>query len=173
MPFGWAAAVGLYLQDTTDPAPLNELSVLGGGPPPPELKALAAIEKGDSAEARGLLHEPDSAAGKQFMSRPQWWGYRQMIAAHAWAELGDDQRALKALDVFEPSKLSTSGLDIRWLLLGQARVLRGEIFERQGKNAEAKDQYQLALAQWAEADPVLEELVNRVRARLDRLAGQG
>lgn len=171
--FGWAAAVGLYLQDTTDPAPLNELTALGGGTPPPELKALVALEKGDSAEARRLLQQPDSATGKQFMSRPQWWGYRQMIAAHAWAELGDDQRALKALDAFEPAKLSTNGLDIRWLLLGQARVLRGEIFERQGKNAEARDQYKLALAQWAEADPVLEELVNRVRARLDRLAGQG
>lgn len=171
--YGWAAAVGLYLQDTTDPAPLNELSALGGGAPPPELKALVALEKGDSAEARRLLQEPDSATGKQFLSRPQWWGYRQMIAAHAWAELGDDQRALKALDVFEPAKLSTNGLDIRWLLLGQARVLRGEIFERQGKNAEARDQYKLALAQWADADPVLEELVNRVRARLDRLSGQG
>ena len=171
--FGWAAAVGLYLQDTTDPAPLNELSALGGGTPPPELKALVALEQGDSTEARRLLQQPDSAAGKQFMARPQWWGYRQMIAAHAWAELGDDQRALKALDVFEPSKLSTNGLDIRWLLLGQARVLRGEIFERQGKNAEARDQYRQALAQWADADPVLEELVNRVRARLDRLGGEG
>ena len=96
-----------------------------------------------------------------------------MIAAHACVELGDDQRALRALDGFEPSKLSTSGLDIRWLLLGQARVLRGEILERLGRPAEARDQYKLALAQWAEADPVLEEMVNRVRARLDRLTGQG
>jgi serine/threonine-protein kinase len=171
--FGWAAAVGLYLQDTTDPTPINELSALGGGAPPPELKALVALERGDSAEARRLLQQPDSAVGKEFMSRVQWFGYRQMIAAHAWAELGDDQRALRALDIFEPGKLSTSGLDIRWLLLGQARVLRGEIFERLGKPAEARDQYKLALAQWAEADPALDALVSRVRARLDRLTGQG
>ncbi len=171
--FGWAAAVGLYLQDTTDPTPINELSALGGGSPPPELKALVALERGDSAEARRLLQQPDSARGKEYLSRGQWPGYRQMIAAHAWTELGDDQRALKALDVFDPAKLSTSGLDIRWLLLGQARVLRGEIFERLGKPAEARDQYRLALAQWAEADPVLEEMVSRVRARLNRLTGQG
>jgi eukaryotic-like serine/threonine-protein kinase len=171
--FGWAAAVGLYLQDTTDPTPINELSALGGGSPPPELKALVALERGDSAEARRLLQQPDSAVGKEFLARVQWFGYRQMIAAHAWAELGDDQRALKALDIFEPSKLSTSGLDIRWLLLGQARVLRGEIFERLGKPAEARDQYKLALAQWADADPTLEAMVSRVRARLDRLTGQG
>jgi serine/threonine-protein kinase len=171
--YGWAAAVGLYLQDTTDPSPLNELSALGGGPTPPELKALVALEKGDSAEARRLLAQPDSATGKQFSSRPQWWGYRQMIAAHAWAELGDDKQALKALDTFDPAKLSTSNLDIRWLLLGQARLLRGEIFERQGKSAEARDQYRQALAQWDDADPVLEPLVSRVKARLDRLGGEG
>jgi eukaryotic-like serine/threonine-protein kinase len=171
--FGWPAAVGLYLQDTSNPAPLNELSALGGGPSPPELKALVALERGDSGEARRLLSQPDSVAGKELKARPQWWGYRQMIAAHAWTELGDDQRALTALGDFEPAKLSTSGLDIRWLLLGQARVLRGEILERQGKNAEARDQYRLALAQWAEADPVLEELISRVRTRLDRLAGKG
>jgi tetratricopeptide (TPR) repeat protein len=171
--FGWAAAIGLYLQDTTDPTPINELAALGGGPPPPELKALAALEKGDSTGASRLLAQPDSATAKQFQSRPQWSGYRQMIAAHMWAELGDDQRALKALDVFEPSKLSTSGLDVRWLLLGQARVLRGEIFERQGKTAEARNQYRQALAQWEDADPVLEPLVSRVRARLDRLGGEG
>ncbi|MFN8653323.1 MAG: protein kinase [Gemmatimonadales bacterium] len=171
--FGWAAAVGLYLQDTTDPTPINELSALGGGPAPPELKALVALERGDSTEARRLLQLPDSAVGKEFLSRVQWFGYRQMIAAHAWVELGDDQRALKALEMFEPARLSTSGLDIRWLLLGQARVLRGEIYERLGRAAEARDQYQLALAQWSDADPVLEEMVSRVRARLDRLTGQG
>ncbi|HWA56358.1 MAG TPA: protein kinase [Gemmatimonadales bacterium] len=171
--YGWAAAVGLYLQDTTDPTPLNELSALGGGAPAPELKALVALERGDSSEARRLLQQSDSAMGKEFMGRAQWYGYRQMIAAHAWTELGDDQRALKALEIFEPAKLSTGGLDIRWLLLGQARVLRGEIYERLGRPAEARDQYKLALAQWADADPVLEEMVSRVRARLDRLTGQG
>jgi hypothetical protein len=171
--FGWAAAIGLYLSDTADPTPINELSALGGGAPPPELKALVALEKGDSTEARRLLGEPDSATAKQFQARPQWWGYRQMIAAHAWAELGDDQKALHALDSFEPAQLSTNGLDIRWLLLGQARLLRGEIFERQGKNAQARDQYRQALAQWTDADPLLEPLVSRVRARLDRLGGEG
>ncbi|HXI19854.1 MAG TPA: tetratricopeptide repeat protein, partial [Gemmatimonadales bacterium] len=44
--FGWGAVLGLYLQDTADPTPLNEYAALGGRPAPPELKALAALGRG-------------------------------------------------------------------------------------------------------------------------------
>jgi serine/threonine-protein kinase len=167
--FGWAAAVGLYLQNTDNPTPLNEFSSLSGNPLPAELQALMAIERGDSAEARRQLAMPDSTMPKPFQSRPQWYGYRHMIAAHTWAELGENQQALRSLAVFEPAKFNTGGLDVRWLLLGQARLLRGEIFERQGRHAEAREQYQLALAQWDQADPALGPLVARVKERLGRL----
>ncbi len=172
--FGWAAAVGLFLQDPENASPLNELQALGGVPTPPELKALVALEKGDSTEARRLLQLPDSANGKEYLEmRGQWFGYRQMIAAHAWHELGEEDRALGALRGFEPTRLSTTGFDIRWLLVGQARFLRGEIYERQGKRDLARQQYQQALAQWEDADSVLDDLVDRVKARLAGLTGQG
>jgi tetratricopeptide (TPR) repeat protein len=96
-----------------------------------------------------------------------------MIAAHAWHELGEEDRALGALRGFEPTRLSTVGFDIRWLLVGQARFLRGEIYERQGKRDLARQQYQQALAQWEDADSVLDNLVDRVKARLAGLSGQG
>ncbi|HXI21966.1 MAG TPA: hypothetical protein VNH46_12810, partial [Gemmatimonadales bacterium] len=133
------------------------------------LKALAALGRGDSTEARRLLTQSDSAAPDKY-APPQWWGYRPLIAAHAWAELGENQLALRELDSYTPSRLNSSGLDVRWLLVGQARVLRGEIYERQGRRPEARDQYQLALNQWQGADSLLEPLVNRVKARLGRLA---
>lgn len=172
--FGWAAAVGLFLQNPENAAPLGELQALGGGPTPPELSALVALERGDSAEARRLLQQPDSATGKEYLEmRGQWMGYRQMIAAHAWHELGDEDRALVALRGFEPTRFSTTGFDIRWLLVGQARFLRGEIYERQGKPDLARQQYQLALAQWEDADSVLDDLVDRVKARLAGLTRQG
>ncbi len=171
--FGWAAAVGLYLQNTTNPTPLNELTALEGSALPFELQALVALERGDSAEARRQLSTPDSVVPSPYTTRPQWWGYRHMIAAHTWAELGENQLALKSLAVFDPVKFSTSGLDTRWLLLGQARLLRGEIFERQGRTSDARAQYKLALAQWDRADPALEPLVNRVKERLLRLGSEG
>jgi serine/threonine-protein kinase len=167
--FGWVAAVGLYLQNPADPTPLNELQALDGGPPPPELLALEAIERGDSSEARRQLLLPDSATGDKYQGRPQWKGYKFMIAANAWRELGDDRRALQALEVFQTDQLFSSGVDIRWLLAGQARLLRGEIYEHQGRLDLARAEYRLALAQWDDADPLLDPLVDRVRTRLTKL----
>jgi tetratricopeptide (TPR) repeat protein len=172
--FGWAAALGLFLQNPEDATPLNEFQALGGGATPPELQALVALQRGDSAEARRLLQTPDSLTEKQYAEgRPQWQGYRQMIAAHAWHELGDDERALGELRVFDPSRLSSAGFDIRWLLVGQARYLRGEIYERQGKRDLARQQYEQVLAQWEEADSVLDPIVGAVKARLAELTGRG
>jgi serine/threonine-protein kinase len=171
--FGWAAAVGLFLQNPSNPTPLNEFTALSGSALPAELQALLALERGDSAEARRQLARPDSTMPKLFQTRPQWYGYRHMIAAYTYAELGDNSEALKSLSVFDPARFSTNGLDVRWLLLGQARLLRGEILERQGKQAEAREQYQAALAQWELADPALNPLVARVKERLDRLGTAG
>jgi serine/threonine-protein kinase len=172
--FGWAAAVGLFLQNPADASPLNELQALGGGAPPPELKALIALEQGDSTEAKRLLQLPDTTADTPYAKgRPNWWGYRQMLLAHAWHELGEEERALGALRTFEPALLSTDGFDVRWLLVGQARFLRGEIYERQGKRDLARQEYTQALAQWEDADPVLDPLVYRLKARLAGLGGKG
>lgn len=171
--YGWAAAVGLFLQNQRDPTPLNELQALGGGPPPPELKALIALGRGDSAEAKRELAKPDTTMDKYRFEHSQWWGYREMISAHAWHELGDDRRALAALESFQPDRLSTGGFDIRWMLAGQARVLRGEIYEHLGRRDLAKREYQDALSQWQNADPVLDPLVARVRARLAGLGEPG
>ena len=95
-----------------------------------------------------------------------------MIAAHAWHELGDDRRALQALEGYEIDRLSSNGLDVRWMLAGQARLLRGEIYEHQGKRELARQQYQQALTQWEEADSVLDPLVVRVKALLAGLRSQ-
>jgi len=96
-----------------------------------------------------------------------------MIAAHAWHELGDDTRALAALNAFVPDRFGMDGLDVRWLLLGQARLLRGEIYESQGKPDLARREYEDALSQWEEADTILVPLISRVRTRLAGLGRPG
>ncbi len=171
--FGWAAAMGLFLQDPSNPRPLEELQALDGNPTPPELQALTALDRGDSTRARALLALPDSATPPIYHKRPQWWGYRRMIAAHAWHALGEDARALASLEEFVPEHFSHEGFDVRWLLLGQARVLRGEIYEGQGKADLARKEYEGALAQWEDADSTLGPLIGRVRSRLAGLDGPG
>jgi tetratricopeptide (TPR) repeat protein len=167
--YGWVAALGLYLLNPSDPGPLNELQALGGGSTPPELMALQALERGNSAEARRQLTLPDSMTSKSYRSRPQWWAYKHMIAANAWVKLGDDRRALQALEVFQPSELYSSTVDIRWLLAGQARMLRGDIYEHQGRHDLAREEYRQALAQWEGADPQLDGLVAALRLRLNKV----
>jgi serine/threonine-protein kinase len=171
--YGWAAAMGLFLQNPRDPAPLDEFEALGGEKMPREFRALAALAQRDSGQARRLLQSPDTVADSVYFKKfPQWWGYRQMLQAHAWHELGEPDRALDALKSFEPVYFSTDGFDIRWLLVGQARFLRGEIYERQGKRDLARKQYEQALAQWEDADSVLAPLVDRLKARLAGLEGK-
>ncbi len=175
MGYGWAAAMGLFFQNPRDATPLNELQALGGGATPPELEALLALERGDSVEAKRVLELPDSAAADSvyLKSRPHWWAYKQMLVAHVWHELGDEDRALSALKSFEPGQFSSDGFDVRWLLVGQARFLRGEIYEKQGRRDLARKEYQQALAQWEDADSVLEPLIGRLKARLAGLEGTG
>jgi serine/threonine-protein kinase len=173
--FAWPAALGLFLQHPEDPTPMNELQALGGGEFPPELHAMVSLEHGDSTEARRQLQQPEdtTTVTEWAKGHPQWWWYRQLITAHAWHALGEEQRALTALEGFDPTRFSTMGFDVRWLLVGQARVLRGEIYEHQGKRQQARDEYRLALSQWTEADSVLDPLIDRVKAHLAALEGSG
>ena len=169
--YGWPAAVGLFLGDPKEGRSLTELEALGGGAPPPELAAFAALDRGDSAGARHLLEAP--AGGELYLKRPAWLVYRDMISAEIWHRLGEEARALDNLSRFEVDSLSTEGFDVRWYLMGQARLLRGEIYEAQGKPASAKAEYRAALEQWSEADTELSPLVERARARLGRLEKAG
>ncbi len=172
--FGWVAALGLYLQDPSNPTPLDELAALDGYPRPIELRALVALGKGDSAGARRLLQTPeDSLTALKYMNRGQWFGFRQMVAAQTWHELHDDTRALKSLEGFEAGSLSTEGPDVRWFLLGQARMLRGEIYEQQGRRDLARAEYQAALTQLQDADSILNPLLDRVRLRLAKVTAAG
>ncbi len=169
--FGWAAALGLYLQNRGDSRPIDEFQALSGGPVPPELEALRALDRRDTARARELLQVPDSARESPYKGRPQWTGYRAMITAHLWHDLGEDDRALAALARFDPPHFSSMGMDVRWLLLGQARLLRGTIYEGQGKPDAARQEYRLALAQWGGADDLLDPLVTRLKAKLAGVGG--
>lgn len=171
--FGWAAAVGLFLQNPADPTPLDELQALDGSAVPPQLRALTALGRGDSTGARALLEQPDTAITPPYRKRGQWWGYRGIIVAHAWHELGEEQRALAALEQFDPARFATAAFDVRWLLLGQARLLRGEIYEQLGKHELARKEYQGALDQWEEADSTLGPLIARIRTRLAGLGRAG
>ena len=170
--FGWPAAVGLFLGNPSQSTALKEFEALGGGPPPSELLAFAALDRGDTVATRRLLA---SEPGKDspYLKRPAWGAYRRMIAADLWHRLGEEEAALKELADFQTASLSTEGFDVRWFLIGQARLLRGEIYQALGMTTLAKAEYRAALEQWSEADDELAPLVQRARARLGSLERAG
>ncbi|HEU4682208.1 MAG TPA: protein kinase [Gemmatimonadales bacterium] len=165
---GASAAVGLFTGIAGDSTALHEYQVLSGERPPKEVRALLAVSRGDSAAARRALAEPDSMAGKhghKVYSRP--------YAAQAYYLLGDYQTTLRVLEEFEPSNLHTAGFDSRWGMLGRVRLLRGAAYERLGRRAEAREEYQEVMTQWKSAGVELQPFVDQARRGLARVGFAG
>jgi tetratricopeptide (TPR) repeat protein len=161
---GASAAVGLFTGLAGDSTALTELKAMSGEQPPKEVRALLAVSRGDSSAARRALAEPDSAGGKLMYAV-----YSRPYAAQAYYLLGDYQTTLRVLEGFEPSNLYTSGFDSRWGMLGRVRLLRGAAYERLGRRAEAREEYQRVMNQWKSADPELQPFIDQARRGLARV----
>lgn len=172
---GWPAAIGLLLGQTGDDSALKEFSILAGGPLPPEVQALEASAHGDTANARRLLASslPESDERTWKEKRPMWYGYRSYVRALAYYQIGQYDRTLDLLQSYQPELLETENMDVRWGLLGRARLLRGAVFERLGRQAEAKQEYLAVLAQYDNADRGLQPYLDQARLGLARLASSG
>ena len=165
---GASAAVGLFTGLAGDSTALTELQAMSGEPPPKEVRALLAVSRGDSTAARRALAEPDSP-GRKYM----YAVYSRPYAAQAYYLLGDYQTALRVLEGFEPSNLYTAGFDSRWGMLGRVRLLRGAAYERLGRRAEAREEYQRVMQQWKSADPELQPFIDQARRGLARVGYAG
>ncbi|HKV74160.1 MAG TPA: protein kinase [Gemmatimonadales bacterium] len=172
---GWPAAIGLFLGQTGDDSALREFTALAGSPLPPEVQALEATAHGDSAGARRLLAttlpSTDDMVWKE--KRPMWSGYRSYVKALVYFQLGQYDRSLDLLQGYRPELLETESMDIRWGLLGRARLLRGATLEKLGRTQEARQEYQSVLAQYDGADRALQPYLDQARLGLARLSGAG
>jgi tetratricopeptide (TPR) repeat protein len=164
---GASAAIGLFTGPSADSSALVEYRAMTGEMPSPEVRALLALSRGDSIEARRMLVEPDTTE----RGMPKWTAslYTRPLAAQAWFLLGDYQRTLSTLRDFEPAALSTGNFDSRWGMLGRVRLLRAAAYEQLGRRAEARQEYQDVLAQWKSADAALKPFVRQAEQGLARL----
>jgi tetratricopeptide (TPR) repeat protein/TolB-like protein len=165
---GATAAIGLFTGLAADSSAVHELQAISGEPGAKEVRALLAVSRGDSITARRALAEPDSGSEKTMytvFSRP--------LAAQTYYLLGDYETALRILEGFQPSALQTASFDARWGMLGRVRLLRGAAYERLGRRAEAREQYQQVLAQWKGADPALQPFIQQAQRGLARLGHEG
>lgn len=170
---GAAAAVGLLLASDPDPRPIAELESLTGQRSAPGVRALAALARGDSAEARRVLADSSKgqARGKGVVYLGFAWNDSRPLEAEARFQLGDYRAALQLLSSFDEAKLFRRGFDSRWGLLGRVHLLRGLAYERLGETDRATREFKLVVATWQDADAPLLTFVQQAQAGLARLRG--
>ena len=166
---GASAAIGLFTGPAADSSALTEYQAITGEPLGKEVRALLALNRGDSTAARRALAEPDSASAM----KPMYTSYRRPLAAQAYFLLGDYQQTLRMLQDFQPIALRTGGFDSRWGMLGRVRLLRAAAFEQLGRRAEARQEYREVLSQWRTADPSLQPFVRQAQQGLARVGEAG
>jgi hypothetical protein len=141
---------------------------MGGGLP--ELEALEALARGDTAAARRLAATfPDAdsllAAGSgQAMVR--WVTRGRVLQA-----LGDLPAATRWYDGLRPDRVSSNGpVEFAWVLWPGALVASGDLHARLGEAEAAREAYGRYLGLRADPDPALRTEVERVRRAMAALA---
>jgi len=162
---GGDAAIGLFAGPAGDVKPIEDYVALTGQPLPPEITALMALGRGDTASARKAMATPDTMRKSYSGRRP--------LYAQAQYLLGDYSGTIKTLEGFEETQLNSRNFDPRWAMLGRVRLLRAAAYERLGRKADAAEEYRQVLAQWKNADPALEVFVQQAQVGLARVGGEG
>ncbi|NOT08524.1 MAG: hypothetical protein HOP28_10000 [Gemmatimonadales bacterium] len=171
---GAAAAVGLLLGPEPDLKALGELEALTGRPSAPEVRALAALARGDSVGARRALSDSTGRRlGREAVYLGFAWNDSRPLAAEAKYQLGDFKGALELLESFDESQLAQRGFDSRWGLLGRVHLLRGLAYERLGEPSRAAHEFRRVVNAWQGADEPLLAFVQQAQAGLARVRGLG
>ena len=166
---GGSAAVGLLTASGSDTSAVAELRLLLGADLPPEVEALIALARHDSAAARRLLARGGERPRPAGSIRFPFAGFAPVVAAQVQYALGDYAATLRALEEFDSREFSVRQFDMRWGMLPRARLLRGLAYERLGRADPASGEYQAVLAQWGGADPQLHPLLGQAERGLLRL----
>jgi tetratricopeptide (TPR) repeat protein len=136
----------------------------------PELRILAALDRGDSAQANELaaqLAPPDTAVAVG----AQGATLRQFARAELYIALGDARQALRTYEAIDPLRFAavTPFPDPRWALHARSFLVRGQLHEQLGQAAEAARAYERFLELWRDADPAFASQLRTAREGLARV----
>jgi tetratricopeptide (TPR) repeat protein len=128
---------------------------------PPQIAALMAIVRGDTAAARGAVATAPTGAGM----------FDAFIRAEVLAELGDLRGAIAIYESIEFADLTNAtGIpDPRWAMLARSHLARGQMYEALGDRAKAEAAYQQFVDLWSDAEPALQPQVAAAKAGIARL----
>jgi tetratricopeptide (TPR) repeat protein/tRNA A-37 threonylcarbamoyl transferase component Bud32 len=157
-------ARGVAYADSLERYQGTEVAEMLGGDQAGTLRAMAAAASGDPSR---VLEELDGFRGRfslvqvrdsPFMGR----AFENRLAARALYELGRDDEAIER---------SQALYGFLWAM-AESHLLRGEIHERQGDVEAALEAYDRFLELWESPDPEFQPIVDDVRNRVGRLAGE-
>jgi serine/threonine-protein kinase len=135
----------------------------------PELRALLAIERRDSSEARRLARSFPSVDSLR-TSRIGTTGLRMVTRAVVLAELGDVRQALAVLELIDPSRfLLSESVETTWAVYVRQFMLRGALYERIGEPVKARQAYERFLELWRDGEAPLEPQLRTAREAVARL----
>ena len=133
----------------------------------PTLGAIAAVAAGDTARARELAA---SFSGAEGASGPFATRLRALGEATALIEMGEFESALEILEALDPRFFDHDGVDPRWAFWPRTFLIRGTLYERLGRRAEAAEAYRRFIELWAHADESMREHVRAAQAGLARVS---
>jgi TolB-like protein len=136
----------------------------------PELTALVALQKGDTATAQRVARTfptVDSLRRANIGSH----GMRVMARAMVVSGLGDDRRAVEMLEAIDPARFPASQdiMEPTWPMYVRSHLRRGQLYERIGEAAKAIAAYEKFVSLWPDADGPVAAQVKEARMAVARL----
>jgi tetratricopeptide (TPR) repeat protein/predicted Ser/Thr protein kinase len=139
--------------------------------PLPELDALLALAKGDSATARQIAQgftAPDSLRNSQV--RFGYGGMRSLARAEVLAAIGQPKRAAETLDATAVERINQQSLvEPGYAAWVRSWLIRARLWAESGERDRAIAAYEEFLRRWKDADGPAARLVRQARGELGAL----
>lgn len=139
-----------------------------GREPTLTLQALVALKAGDTAQARHLAARFPAPGAARLEVSP--WGFDDPLTrAEILAAIGDRALALATLETIEPTSFEVLTVDPRWAMYGRSLLVRGMLYEQEGKRERAIKAFERYLSLMGDADATFQPQLQEARAHVNAL----
>ena len=139
-----------------------------GREPTPTVQALVALRSGDTTQARRLAARFPTPGAARLGASPDDFD-DPLTRAEVLAAIGERGLALATLETIEPTSFEVLTVDLRWAMYGRSLLVRGMLYEQEGKRELALKAYERYLSLMRDADATFQPQLQAARARVNAL----